>query len=152
MRLAALIAIPTLAAGVAHATADPAALRTSGDWRLSEVGGKIACTLTLTSQALTPQALTPPASFSGFELKAPLACRRAFPPLKAVASWSLNDKGDIVLADAKAQPIVSFPAQAKETPAKGPFETKAPDGHTWRLELVKPAAPDEPITTAPPAG
>ena len=139
MRLAALIAIPALAAGAAHASADPAALRTSGDWRLSEVGGKIACTLTLTSQA----------SFAGFELKAPLACRRAFPPLKAVAAWSLDDKGDIVLADAKAQPIVTFPAQAKEAPAKGPFETKAPDGHTWRLELVKAAAPDEPVKTAP---
>ncbi len=139
MRLAALIAIPALAAGAAHASADPAALRASGDWRLSEVGGKIACTLTLTSQA----------SFAGFELKAPLACRRAFPPLKAVAAWSLNDKGDIVLADAKAQPIVTFPAQAKEAPAKGPFETKAPDGHTWRLELVKPSGPEEPIKTAP---
>ena len=46
MRLAALIAIATLAAGAASASVDAAALRTSGDWRLSEVGGKIACTLT----------------------------------------------------------------------------------------------------------
>jgi hypothetical protein len=141
MRLAALIVIAALSAGAAYASADPAALRTSGDWRLSEVGGKIACTLTLTSQA----------SFAGFELKAPLACRRAFPPLKAVAAWSLDDKGDIVLADAKAQPIVTFPTQAKEAQGKGPFETKAPDGHTWRLELVKAASPDDPIKTAPPA-
>jgi protease inhibitor Inh len=139
MRLAALIAVATLAAGAASASVDAAALRTSGDWRLSEVGGKIACTLTLTSQA----------SFAGFELKAPLACRRAFPPLRAVAAWSLDDKGGIVLADAKAQPIVTFPAQAKEAQGKGPFETRAPDGHTWRLELVKPGAPDEPIKTAP---
>jgi hypothetical protein len=140
MRLAALMAVAAFAAGAAHASVDPVALRTSGDWRLSEVGGKIACTLTLTSQA----------SFAGFELKAPLACRRAFPPLKAVAAWSLDPHGDIVLADAKAQPIVTFPAQAKEAQAKGPYETKAPDGHTWRLELVKPASPDEPIKTAPP--
>ena len=142
MRLAALIAVAVFAAGAASATVDAAALRESGDWRLSEVGGKIACTLTLTSQA----------SFAGFELKAPLACRRAFPPLREVAAWSLNDKGDIVLADAKAQPIVTFPAQAKEAQGKGPFETKAPDGHTWRLELVKAAAPDEPVKTAPPGG
>jgi hypothetical protein len=142
MRLAALMAATLLAAGAAHASVDAVALRTSGDWRLSEVGGKIACTLTLTSQA----------SFAGFELKAPLACRRAFPPLMSVASWSLDDKGDIVLADAKAQPIVTFPAQAKEAPAKGPYETKAPDGHTWRLELVKATGPDEPIKTAPPGG
>lgn len=142
MRLAALLAVAVFAAGAASASVDAAALRASGDWRLSEVGGKIACTLTLTSQA----------SFAGFELKAPLACRRAFPPLRAVAAWSLDEKGDIVLADAKAQPIVTFPAQAKEAQAKGPYETKAPDGHTWRLELVKPADPDEPIKTAPPGG
>jgi hypothetical protein len=140
MRLAALMAVAVFAAGAAGATADAAAVRASGDWRLSEVGGKIACTLTLTSQA----------SFAGFELKAPLACRRAFPPLREVASWSLDDKGDIVLANAKAQPIVTFPAQAREAQGKGPYETKAPDGHTWRLELVKAAAPDEPIKTAPP--
>ncbi len=139
MRLAALIAIAAFAASAASASVDAAALRTSGDWRLSEVGGKIACTLTLTSQA----------SFAGFELKAPLACRRAFPPLRAVAAWSLDDKGGIVLADAKAQPIVIFPVQAGEAQGKGPFETKAPDGHTWRLELVKPGAVDEPIKTAP---
>lgn len=139
MRLAALIALATLAAGGAHASAESAALRESGDWRLSEVGGKIACTLTLTSQS----------NFAGFELKAPLACRRAFPPLRAVAAWSLDDRGDLVLADAKAQPIVTFPAQAKDAPAKGPFETKAPDGKTWRLELVKSASPDEPVKTAP---
>ena len=142
MRLAALISLGVLAASVAHASAESAALRESGDWRLSEVGGKIACTLTLTSQS----------SFAGFELKAPLACRRAFPPLRAVAAWSLDDRGNLVLADAKAQPIVTFPAQAKDAPAKGPFETKAPDGKTWRLELVKPASPDEPVKTAPPAG
>jgi Protease inhibitor Inh len=139
MRLAALIAIAAFAASAASASVDAAALRTSGDWRLSEVGGKIACTLTLTSQA----------SFAGFELKAPLACRRAFPPLRAVAAWSLDDKGGIVLADAKAQPIVIFPVQAGEAQGKGPYETKAPDGHTWRLELVKAGAPDEPIKTAP---
>ena len=85
MRLAALMAVAVFAAGAASASVDAAALRASGDWRLSEVGGKIACTLTLTSQA----------SFAGFELKAPLACRRAFPPLREVAAWSLDDKGEI---------------------------------------------------------
>jgi hypothetical protein len=116
-------------AAVANAAVDAAAQRV-GDWRLSEVGGKVACTLTLTHQT----------SFAGFELKAPLACRRAFPALKTVAAWTLDDKGGIVLADAKAQPIVTFPAQPK-----GLFEAKAPDGRTWRLEPVKPAG--EPATS-----
>jgi hypothetical protein len=127
MRGRALILAAILWAGIANAAMDAAAQRV-GDWRLSEVGGKVACTLTLTHQT----------SFAGFELKAPLACRRAFPALKAVAAWTLDDKGGIVLADAKAQPIVTFPAQLK-----GPFEAKAPDGRTWRLEPLKPAA--EPV-------
>jgi len=53
-----------------------------------------------------------------------------------------------VLSDANAQPIVTFPA-----PPKGPYETKAPDGRTWRLEPVRAAAPDgvqAPFATAPP--
>jgi hypothetical protein len=62
----------------------------------------------------------------------------------------LDGRGGIVLADANAQPIVTFPVQAK-----GPYEAKAPDGRTWRLEPVKVdhtgSDPDEaPIVTAPP--
>ena len=131
MRLIALTAVISILAGAALAAVDPAALR-AGDWRLSEVGGKIACTLTLTRQS----------NFAGFEVKAPLACRRAFPALKAVAAWTLNDKGGIVLADDHAQPIVTFPAQAH-----GPYETRSPDGRTWRLEPLKAETPSS--TTAP---
>jgi hypothetical protein len=140
MRGIALFSLLVVLGGPAFAAVDPAAVRASGDWRLSEVGGKVACTLTLTRQT----------SFAGFELKAPLACRRAFPALKTVANWALDDKGGIVLSDARAQPIVTFPVQAK-----GPYEAKAPDGRTWRLEPVKSSAPtpDEgPIQTAPPIG
>jgi hypothetical protein len=141
MRGIALFSLLVLASSAASAAAvDGAANRTAGDWRLSEVGGKVACTLTLTRQT----------SFAGFELKAPLACRRAFPALKTVANWALDDKGGIVLSDARAQTIVTFPVQSK-----GPYEAKAPDGRTWRLEPVKPGSPspDEgPIQTAPPIG
>jgi Protease inhibitor Inh len=141
MRGIALFSLLVLASGPALAAADTAATtRASGDWRLSEVGGKIACTLTLTRQT----------NSAGFELRAPLACRRAFPALKAVANWALDDKGGIVLSDGRAQPIVTFPTQSK-----GPYEAKAPDGRTWRLEPVKPTqpTPDEaPIRTAPPIG
>ncbi|MEJ0064738.1 MAG: AprI/Inh family metalloprotease inhibitor [Caulobacteraceae bacterium] len=85
MRGIALFSLLVLAGGPAFAAIDTAATRASGDWRLSEVGGKVACTLTLTRQT----------SFAGFELKAPLACRRAFPALKTVANWALDDKGGI---------------------------------------------------------
>jgi hypothetical protein len=137
MRGLALAALIMCVCGPALAAVEPAASRAAGDWRLSEVGGKIACTLTLTRQT----------SSAGFELRAPLACRRAFPALKTVANWALDDKGGIVLSDGRAQPIVTFPIQSK-----GPYEAKAPDGRTWRLEPVKPGAPspdDAPIQTAP---
>jgi hypothetical protein len=140
MRGLALTTLIMCVCGSALAAVDPAATRAAGDWRLSEVGGKVACTLTLTRQ-------TSPA---GFELKAPLACRRAFPALKTVANWALDDKGGIVLSDGRSQTIVTFPIQSK-----GPYEARAPDGRTWRLEPVKPTppSPDEaPMQTAPPIG
>jgi hypothetical protein len=125
-------AILAIGGAASAAAVDSASLKAAGDWRLSEVGGKIACTLTLTREA----------SFAGYALKAPLACRRAFPALKTVAAWALDEKGGIVLTDAHALPIVTFPAQAT-----GPYETKSPDGRTWRLEPVKPeAAPPGPAT------
>ncbi|MBV9995667.1 MAG: AprI/Inh family metalloprotease inhibitor [Caulobacteraceae bacterium] len=98
----------------------------AGDWRLSEIGGKIACTLTFTLQS----------SAGGYELKAPLACRRAFPALQTVAAWARDDKGGIVLADAQAKPIIVFPEETG-----GSYTAKAPDGSTWRLEPLKPPQP-----------
>jgi hypothetical protein len=136
MRVLALTSAILLAGQASTATDTPAA-RASGDWRLSEVGGRVACTLTFTRQT----------SLAGsFELRAPLACRRAFPPLKAVAAWALDDKGAIVLTDANAQTIVTF-----APPAKGPYETKAPDGRTWRLEPIHTDS-EAPMVTAPPYG
>lgn len=132
MRLFPLSAAVLFLSAGGAAALDSALLRAAGDWRLSEVGGKIACTLTFTREA----------SFAGYALKAPLACRRAFPALRGVAAWALDDKGGIVLTDARALPIVTFPAQAGQ-----PFQAKAPDGRTWRLEPVRPeAAPTGPPT------
>jgi hypothetical protein len=136
MRLLALSAAAFILAGQAGAVSDPATAHGAGDWRLSEVGGKVACTLTFTRQS----------SAAGFELKAPLACRRAFPPLKTVAAWTLDDKGAIVLSDVNAQPIVTF-----APPGHGPYEARAPDGRTWRLEPIR-SDTTAPITTAPPYG
>ena len=147
MRLFPVLATTFLALGAAAlapavrcAAVDAISLRAAGDWRLSEVGGRIACTLTLTREA----------SFAGYALKAPLACRRAFPALKGVAAWALDPKGGIVLTDAHALPSVTFPAQAT-----GPYETKSPDGRTWRLEPLKsdgtPAASPPPSAAEKPA-
>jgi len=121
MRILALSAAILALAGPAFASAEPTVLDAAGAWRLSEVGGKVACTLTLMRQA----------SLGGYEIKAPLACREAFPPLKALAAWAPDDKGGIVLSDAQARPIIDFPGQLR-----GPYEAKAPDGKTWRLESL----------------
>jgi hypothetical protein len=102
---------------------DQAPPEAAGDWRLSEIGGKIACTLTFTLQL----------GAGGYEVKAPMACRRAFPPLQTVAAWAVDEKGGIVLSDAQAKPIIVFPEEEG-----GSYQAKAPDGRTWRLEPVKP--------------
>lgn len=131
MRILVLSAAILTLAGPALAAVDPAVLQAeAGDWRLSEVGGKVACTLTLTRQT----------SLSGYEVKAPLACRRAFPPLKTVAAWAPDDKGGIVFSDAQAKPIIVFPGQTG-----GPYEAKAPDGRTWRLEALRETAHAAPV-------
>jgi hypothetical protein len=122
-------------ANTARAAAEPQLLRPAGDWRLSEVGGKVACTLTFTRQT----------SAAGYEIKAPLACRLAFPALKSVAAWALDEKGALVLSDAQAKPIIVFPAQQ---PA--PFQARAPDGRTWRLEPLSEEA--QPALSASMAG
>jgi hypothetical protein len=139
-QLALILALLTTGAVSSGSVAaiDPAALKAAGDWRLSEVGGKIACTLTLSRET----------SSAGYALKAPLACRRAFPALKTVAAWSVDPKGSIVLSDANALPLVTFPAQA----AGQPYEAKSPDGRTWRLEPLKPdTSPPAPDAPAKPA-
>jgi len=48
----------------------------------------------------------------------------------------VNDKGAIVLSDAQAHPIIVFPQIDG-----APFEAKAPDGSTWRLEPVSEPRP-----------
>ena len=122
--LSAVVLMTVSAADVAAGAATPAAA--AGDWRLSVVGGRVACTLTFTHES----------GVGGFEVKAPLACREAFPPLMSVAAWAVNDKGAIVLSDAQAHPIIVFPQIDG-----APFEAKAPDGSTWRLEPVSEPRP-----------
>ena len=65
-----------------------------GAWRLSEVGGKVDCQVELTDEAPGPK------PSGGRTAKAAFACRQAFPALLDLATWSLDDKGEIVLADA----------------------------------------------------
>ena len=115
-----LLAAGVAAAGAVHVDPDPSAVSAAvGQWRLTEAAGKVACTLTLTGAATA----------GGWEVRAPLACRGAFPPLREVAAWTFSPQNELVLSDTQARRIVAFPQ-----PIAGAYETKAPDGKTWRLE------------------
>jgi hypothetical protein len=114
-----LLAVAAVAAGAPHADSDSQTRAAVGQWRLTEAVGKVACTLTLTGAATA----------GGWEVKAPLPCRGAFPPLREVAAWTFNAQNALVLSDTQARPIVAFPQ-----PVAGAYEAKAPDGKTWRLE------------------
>ncbi len=130
MMLAAALVAPSPPAPTAGV--DPAALRaTVGQWRLSDVGGKVECTLSLTDH-MTP---------AGRDLKAPAACHRAFPPLKAVAAWTLDPQGAIVFNDAARRGVIAFVGAPG-----GPHQATAPDGKVWRIEpaAARPA-PGAPI-------
>ncbi len=121
---AAVAAPPPVAAPTRAESAPPLSRAAVGLWRLSEVGGKIGCTLTLTG-APAP---------SGWEVKAPLACRGAFPPLKEVTAWMVDADGALALTDSEGRRIVAFPNNPS-----GSAEAKAPDGKTWRLEAAGPS-------------
>jgi len=118
----------------------PASLRAAvGQWRLSEVGGKVGCTVNLSDQA----------SGAGHALQAPAACHLAFPPLKTLSVWSLDAHGAPVFSDPGRQHVLTF-----NGPAGGPFQATASDGKAWRLEpalhpVTPPSAPPPP--PAPPA-
>ncbi len=100
-----------------------------GQWRLSQIGGKIACTVNLTDQA----------SSGGHALRAPPACHLAFPPLKDVSVWNLDARGAPIFSDPGRQHIVAFSG-----PAGGPFQATASDGKPWRLEPATQAALTQP--------
>ncbi len=100
----------------------------AGAWRLAEVGGRIDCTLTLADGGNPPSRA----------VQAPIACQRAFPPLKAITTWSVGSHGAPVLAGPKTKPL------AFTGPAGGPYVATAPDGRVWRLT----AAPDKAAAAA----
>jgi hypothetical protein len=124
-----LAAILAIVASAPSALAEAPSLHaTLGLWRLSEVGGKVACTLTLTDAP----------GIGGLEVKAPLACRGAFPALKDVSTWAFDADGAVVFSDPSQRRIGVFHARGAA------YEAAAADGKVWRLEpapAARPAAP-----------
>ena len=103
MSTAMILAIALNAASATHAEGDATAARAAiGPWRLSEVGGKVGCTVNLTDQA----------GPGGRVLQAPPACHLAFPPLKVLSVWSLDVRGAPIFSDATHSHIVAFAGPA----------------------------------------
>ncbi len=134
----AIILVLGVAVSAAQPDNLPAAMRADvGPWRLSEVGGKIRCTVNFTDRE----------NGGGHVLQAPGACRLAFPPLKNMSVWSLDIHGAPVFFDPLRHHVVTFSG-----PVGGPFQAIASDGKAWRLEPAPPPAPTAPTTPpAPPA-
>jgi hypothetical protein len=120
MNAAIILAVVLGAVNPPSAAADVSTLRAAiGPWRLSEVGGKVACTLNLTDQP----------SLGGRALQAPAACHLAFPPLKDLSVWNLDAHGAPNSSDPAHNHVVAF-----NGPVGGPFQATASDGKAWRLE------------------
>lgn len=128
----ALLILALALIGATPATQSLAATgATPGPWRLSAVGGKVGCTLALTD-------LVGP---GGRGLQAAPACQRAFPPLKELSVWSVDDKGDLLFSDPDRRHVVAFSGRAG-----GPYAATAPDGRAWRLDLAAPRPLIDPRT------
>jgi len=127
------LAIAAAAAFVAAA----APVGVAGPWRLSEVGGKVGCTLSLTEAP----------AIGGYEVKAPAACRLAFPPIKGVSTWSVDGAGSLVLSDPERRRIVLLQARSASL-----WEGPGPDGGDWRLERAPAARADSPLAAGGASG
>jgi len=129
----AIILVAAIAAvGAPTADAPQAPRVAAGPWRLTQVGGKVGCTVNLTDH-------TAP---GGQDVKFPSVCRRAFPALKDLAAWSVDPQGSLVFANARGQRIVALAGSPG-----GSYEAKTADGTVLHLE----SAPSAPSPT-PPAG
>jgi hypothetical protein len=134
MNLAVIAAAALAVAGAPKTESDQAAALVKaavGPWSLTEVGGKIECTLTFTDQQAA----------GGRDLTTPPACQRAFPPLRDLTVWSLDLHGAPVLSDRGRAHVVTFAG-----PTGGPYDATAPDGKAWRLAALTPR-----LTVPPPA-
>jgi hypothetical protein len=120
-----------IALGGAQTAETPSAPRpAAGPWRLTQAGGKVGCTVILTDHAAA----------AGEDVKFPAVCRRAFPALKDLASWSLDGQGAILLGDAKGQKIAVLAGAAG-----GRYEARLADGMILRLEPSPAAASPAPL-------
>ena len=130
MNAAIILAAALSVANLSHAQGDsPAARAAIGQWRLSEVGGKLGCTVNFTDRAIP----------GGLALQAPSACHLAFPPLKDLSVWSLDAHGAPIFSDAAHKRVVAFAG-----PPGGPFQAIASDGKAWRLEPATARSPTTP--------
>jgi hypothetical protein len=125
MKTAIIMAMAIVGVAASFTGSDAAASRgATGPWRLSEIGGKIGCTVALIDRESLG---------GGHDLLSPGACQRAFPPLKELSVWRFDERGGLLFSDAEGRHVVSFAG-----PLGGPYAATAPDGRIWRLAAAPP--------------
>jgi hypothetical protein len=125
MKTAMFLALAITTAVTSFASCQAAVSRAAtGPWRLSEVGGKIGCTVALIDRGSLG---------GGRDVLAPGVCQRAFPPLKELSVWRFDERGSLVFSDPEGRHVVAFAG-----PLGGPYAATAPDGRLWRLAAATP--------------
>jgi len=125
MKTAMIMALAIASVAAPFASSEAAASRAAtGPWRLSEIGGKIGCTVALIDRESLG---------GGHDLLAPGACQRAFPPLRDLSVWRFDERGGLVFSDPERRHVVAFAG-----PLGGPYAATAPDGRIWRLSAAVP--------------
>jgi len=115
-----IMALAIASAATSFSACDAAVSRgAAGPWRLSEIGGKIGCTVALIDRESLG---------GGHDLQAPGACQRAFPALRDLSTWQMDDHGGLILSGPERSHVVAFAG-----PVGGPYLATAPNGRTWRL-------------------
>ncbi len=130
MKTAMIMALAIAGLAASFGSAQAAAPRdATGPWRLSEIGGKIGCTVALIDRGTLG---------GGHDVLSPGVCQRAFPPLKDLSVWRFDERGSLIFSDPENRHVVAFAG-----PLGGPYAATAPDGRIWRLAAAAPkAGPD----------
>jgi hypothetical protein len=92
------LAIASMGASLGSSAAVAASRDGAGPWRLSEIGGKIGCTVALIDRGTLG---------GGHDVLSPGVCQRAFPPLKDLSIWRFDERGSLIFSDPERRHVAA---------------------------------------------